>query len=199
MDNMTQFTLFMELLDTMNDLLEGGFDSDNVYHARMKMDCHFAKFDEINGIEQVMPVNLLDGIAKKLVYMPELKQYAKMIETFQAENEIYLLDLPLKIEEATTCEVQLIIGFFTILNELLEAGMTNCNVYEAHIRLDDLFKVFEDKADGNEELLTAILNTMPSGLEDMPINVNTFFNDLTHHLGIPILLNYSEGNLNAAI
>ena len=194
---MTQFTLLMELLDTMNDLLEGGFDSDNVYHARMKMDCHFAKFDEINGIEQVKPINLFGGIAKKLAHMPELKQYAKMIETFQAENEIYLLDLPLKIEEATIEQVQLIIGFFAILNELLEAGMTSCNVYETHIRLDDLLKAFEDETEANEDLLNAELNAMPSDLEDMPINVGTFFQDLTEHLGIPIILNESEGHFNA--
>jgi len=196
---MTQFNLFMELLDTMNDLLEGGFDSDNVYHARMKMDCHFSKFDEINGIEQVKPINLLDGIAKKLVYMPELKQYAKMIETFQAENEIFLLDLPLKIEEATTEEVQLIIGFFTILNELLAAGITPCSAYEAHIRLDDLFKAFEEEAEENEELLNTELNAMPSDLVDFPINTETFFQDLTDHLGIPIILNENEGITNATI
>ena len=196
---MTQFTLLIELLDTMNDLLEGGFDSDNIYHARMKMDCYFAKFDENNGIEQVKPVNLLDGIAKKLVYMPELKQYAKMIETFQAENEICLLDLPLKIEEATIEQVQLIIGFFTILNELLEAGMTSCNVYEAHIRLDDLFKAFEDEAEANEDLLNAELNAMPSNLVDMPIHAETFFQDLTEHLDIPIVLNESEGITNATV
>ena len=196
---MIQFTLFMELLDTMNDLLEGGFDSDNVYHARMKMDCHFAKFDENNGIEQVKPINLLGGIAKKLIYMPELKQYAKMIETFQAENEICLLDLPLKIENITIEEVQLIIGFFTILNELLEAGITPCSAYEAHIRLDDLFKAFEDEAEANEELLNAELNAMSSDLDDMPIHAETFFQDLTDYLGIPIILNESEGNFNANI
>ena len=192
---MTQFTLLIELLDTMNDLLVSGFDSDNIYQARMNMDCHFAKFDENNGTEQLNPINLLGGIAEKFALMPELKQYVKTIETFQAENEIYLLDLPPKIEAATIEEIQLIIGFFTILNELLEAGMTSCNVYEAHIRLDDLFKVFEEEAKANEELL----NAMPSELVDFPINVGTFFQDLTDHLGIPTILNESEGHFNAAI
>ena len=196
---MTQYILLIELLDTMNDLLVSGFDSDNIYQARINMDYHFAKFDENNGIEQIKPINLLGGIAKKFAHMPELKQYAKMIETFQAENEIYLLDLPPKIETATVEEIQLIIGFFTILNELLEAGMSSCNVYEAHIRLDDLFKAFEVEAEANEELLNAELNAISSDLEDMPINTETFFQDLTDHLGIPIILNEKEGHFNATI
>ena len=190
---MTQFKLFLELLETMNHLITTGMTSDNIYLARMHIDSLFATFDEHNSSEVSKLDTILDAIAKKVAQLPkELKQYFHMIETFQAENEIFLGDLPTSIEDATIEQVQFIMEFFTILNELLTTGMTNENIYQAHDDIDDLLKAFEEQAEAEEDRLKAELANTPSDLEDMPIKVDTFFNDLTHHLGIPLLLDESE-------
>jgi len=192
---MTQFKLFLELLETMNHLLTIGMTSDNVYEARMHIDALFTIHDEDSHVEASKPDtdNILNAIATKIAQLPkELKQHFQMIETFQAENEIYLGDLPLNIEDATIEQVQFIMEFFTILNELLTTGMTNENIYQAHNDLDDLFKAFEEQAETEEDRLKAELANIPNDLEDMPINVDTFFNDLADHVGIS-LLDESEG------
>jgi hypothetical protein len=197
---MTKLKLFLELLDTMNHLLTTGMTSRNVYEARMYMDDLFTKFDELNYLETTQLDNLLNTVTLKVTDFPkELKQYFQLIETFQAENEIYLQDLPLKIEEATIEQFQLILAFFIILNELLETGMTDDGMYQAHKSIDDLFKEFEEEAEAYEDRLRAELNAMSNDLEAMPINIGTFFQDLTHHLGIPILLDEMECVTNGAI
>jgi hypothetical protein len=76
---------------------------------------------------------------------PEVKQYFRMIETFQAENEIFLQDLPQPFEKHTIEQVQLMVGFFDILNDLLQAGITACTAYEARIKIDSLFRDFEQE------------------------------------------------------
>jgi len=153
---MTKLTLFLQLLDTMNHLITTGMTSRNVYDARMHMDDLFTRFDEHHGLEMTKLDNILNVIAIKIAHLPkELKQYFQMIETFQTENEIYLQDLPLNIEDATIEQVQFIIGFFTLLNDLMETGMTADSIYQAHKQIDDLLKAFEEEMEEHEDKLRA--------------------------------------------
>jgi len=193
---MTKLILFTELLEIGNELLGARATSNNVYEARKKLDYIFEKFEEDADYPVCELAMALDDIAINTLKFPkELKDYFHGIETFQAENEIYLHDLPhFHIME----QAQLMVGFFTILENLLATSMTPCDTHQAHLHLDDLFKAFEEDAEAHEDMLKAELNAM-SNLEQMPINVGTFFQDLTHQLGIPVLTEEMERVTHDAI
>jgi len=193
---MTKLILFTELLEIGNELLETDVTSNNVYEARKKLDYIFEKFEENSDYPVCELVTALDDIAINTLNFPkELKDYFHGIESFQAENEICLLELPC---HHTMEQAQLMAGFFTILENLLATSMTPCDAHQAHLHLDDLFKIFEEDAEAHEDMLKAELNAM-SNLEDTPINVGTFFQGLTHQLGIPVLTDEMERATNGAI
>jgi len=147
---MTQLTLFMELLDVIKEVLETGATSTNIYYARLQLDTAFNKFEENDGLELSALGTILDKIAIDLLGMtPELKAYFKLIENAQAENEIYPHDLP-SINNSVEV-AQLVSEMMDILNALLHAGVTPCTAHEAHTKLDDLFKRFEQQAEAHEE------------------------------------------------
>jgi len=191
---MTQFNLFLELTGIINDLLEVGMTSYSVYDARMKIDRLFSEFCETEGVKlSELEKILVDTDIKELSMPPELKLYFQMIANFQTENEINTSALPQQFGDNTIEQVQLMVGFLDIVNNLLESGVTSLNLYDAHIKIDDLFKAFEEQEEAEEDRLRAELNNMPSDLEDMPINVDTFFNDLADHIGMPLSLGEANG------
>jgi len=193
---MTKLNLLTELLETANTLLENDMTSLSIYQARTQIAYLFDKFEEDADLPTCDTCNTIDEITINTLNFPkELKDYFHALETFQAENEIYLHDLPhFHIME----QAQLMVGFFTILENLLATSMTPCDAHQAHLHLDDLFKIFEADAEAHEDMLKAELNAM-SNLEDMPINVGTFFQDLTHQLGIPVLTDEMERVTHGAI
>ena len=77
-----------------------------------------------------------------MLTMPkELQDYFLMIESFQSGN--YFQGLPPLPEPNTIEHAQLMVGIFAILNDLLAAGITSCNLHEAHMLLDALLYEFE--------------------------------------------------------
>ena len=148
---MTKLTLFMELLDVIKELLETGATSTNIYGARLQMDTVFNKFELFDDMELSQLDRVLDKISVDLLEMPsELKAYFKWIENAQAENEIYPHDLP-NVDNSFEA-AQFVSEFMDILNQLLHAGITPCTSHEAHMKLDDLFKRFEQQAEADEDM-----------------------------------------------
>lgn len=146
---MTQFNLILELTTIFKELLEASKAGYNVRHARRLMDLAFDRFEEMDGVEVSEMETTLDTIAIKTMDMPsELKDYFRYIENCQADNEIYPHDLPnfnSSIEFA-----QLATTFLTIVNDLLNVGITPCNAHQARLLLDDLFRKFEEQVEADE-------------------------------------------------
>lgn len=141
---MTKLILFIELLEIGTELLEAGITGDNVYDARKQLDGIFEKFEEHADFSPCEMTPVLNEIAIKALSIPrELKNYFHIIEHFQAENEIYP-------HHHTIEQTQLMMSFFTILEDLLSTRMTPCDAHQAHIRLYKLFKAFEDEAEEKE-------------------------------------------------
>lgn len=145
---MTKLILFTELLEVGTQLLEAGITGANVYEARKQLDYIFEKFEENEDFSTCEITTVLDEIAITALSIPkELKDYFRIIERFQTENEICLLELP---HQHTMEQAQLMAGFFTILEDLLSTRMTPCDANETHIRLYEMFKAFEDEAEERE-------------------------------------------------
>ena len=170
---MTQLTLLMELLDVIKEILETGATSANIYYARQYMDITFNRFEEHDGMEPSKLDTVLDKIAIHSLDMPpELKVYFKSIESFRPKNEIDPHDFP--SGDNSIDVAQLVTDFMVILNELLHAGVTPCTSHEAHVKLDDLFKRFEQQAQAHEEM---------AGIDDdMPNALNHFFPNIQDDL-----------------
>ena len=143
---MTQFKLFLGLLEIITQLIEAGANSFSTYEARLLLDSLVDDFDEDHGIYleedeaaeggESKLKNILDGIDAKILAMPKgLHEYFQVIESFQ--------DLPSLSEPNTVEHAQLMVGIFTILNDLLKVGVTSCNLHEAHMQLDALLEEFE--------------------------------------------------------
>lgn len=148
---MTKLTLFIELLEVIKELLEASMTAYNVRHAHQLMELAFNRFEEREGMKLSDLDTIINDISIKLVNMPpELKEYFQLMEQFQVENEIYSHDIT---NFNNSIEVaQFAIAFFTILNDLLQAGVTPDNTYLAHLLLDDLFKEFEEQVEKIEDL-----------------------------------------------
>ena len=157
---MTQLNLFLQLLDTMNHLLQTEMTSRNIYQSRMNMEDLFIKFDEHHLLDIFKLDNISNIIATQVAQLPkELKQYFQMVETFQVGNETYFQELPPQIEHATLEQFQFIIDFFTLLYTLMEDGMTADSIHHAHTEIDDLLKAFEEQTEAIEDQLRAETNT----------------------------------------
>ena len=147
---MTQLNLILELTDMFKELLEATKTGYNVRHAHNMMDLAFDRFEEMDGVDVSEMGTILDEIAIKIMDMPsELKDYFRYIENCQDENEIYPHDLP-RFDNSIEF-TQLATGFFAIINDLLQAGVTPCIAHEARLFLDDLFKSFEDELEAKEQ------------------------------------------------
>jgi len=144
---MTKFDLFLDLLFSINQLLEGGLTKDNIRDVRLLVNHSFKRFAE-REIADISELGTIDGIAIKTLDMPKLlHDYPKVLTEFQNTGE----------------GVGLMIGMFTILDELLAMGITSCSAHVARLKLDFLFNTYEqdnkdegEQFEGMEELLTEI-------------------------------------------
>ena len=200
---MTQFKLFLELLEIITQLFETGANACNTYEARLLIDSLLDDFDENQGIyiEEEAETKaetaeggeskletIIAGIDAKMLAMPkELQDYFLMIESLQSGN--YFQGLAPLPEPNTIEQAQLMVGIFTILNDLLVAGITSCHLHEAHMLLDALLYEFEQsQAD--------IVNTV----EDSAINaLDHLFPNLENQLGALTIFPKSEVDFNAII
>ena len=81
-------------------------------------------------------------------------------------------------------QLQFTTQLFTILNDLLEAGITSCNVHQARLEFDYLVDQFEEM----------------DGLEiDEPITLNNFFPDLQDGLNSLTIFPESKDVTHGAI
>ena len=158
---MTQLNLFLEVLDTVTRLLKVGADASTTHEARRLIDSLVADFEESQGVyigeenrvsdevEQTPLEAMLIKIATKERTIPQdLKDYFLVTEHSQVkhhhiENEIFFRGLPPLNEEITPEEAKLRIGIFSILNDLLKAGVTSCTMHESHMELDALLAEHE--------------------------------------------------------
>ena len=151
---MTKFDLILELTYSINHLLQSGINCHSLHETHRMMEYSFDRFEEFDGTESSDMELFLDGIAIKLLEMPqELRDYYRVIDTYKAENEIYLCELPRHVANQTVEEVQLMVGLFTILDELLEIGMNSCTIHEARMKIDALFSDFEPEEEHEKELI----------------------------------------------
>ena len=166
---MTQLNLFLEVLDTVTRLLDFGADSKTTYEARSIIDSLVADFEENQGIEiedesvgdevELTPLeSMLIKIATKERTTPqELKDYFLVTEHFQVvkhhhiENEIFFRGSPPLKKECTPEVAKLRVGIFSILNDLIKAGLTSCTMHEAHMNLDALLAEHEQIQRGIED------------------------------------------------
>ena len=179
---MTQFNLFLRLLEIITQLFETGTNTCNTYEARLLIDSLLSDFDEGQGIycEEAETEaaetedgkskleTILDGIDAKTRAMPkELQEYFQMIESFQSGNGIYFQGLTPLPEPNTIEQAQLMVGIFATFNDLLEAGVTSCNLHEAHMQLDALLEEFElSQADIVEDSAINALDHLFPNLEN---------------------------------
>ena len=148
---MTQFNLILELLNIFEELLEAEKTGYNVRHARRLMDIAFNRFEEMDGVEVSEMGTILDTITLNILNMsPELKDYFRFIESCQTENETYPHDFP--IFDNSSEFSGFATDFLTIINDLLQTGITPCTAHHAHLLLDDLFEAFEYEAEELEAL-----------------------------------------------
>lgn len=168
---MTKLILFTELLEIGNELLEAGMKSSNIYEARKKLDDIFEKFEENSDYPTYDLSIALNEIAINALSVPKgLKDYFHAIESFQAENEIYLHELP---QLHTMEHAQLMAGFYTILENLLGTSITPCDAHQAHVQLYELSKCFEELTEELEEMAE----------DDFTLSVvSQFFPDLQEQL-----------------
>jgi len=155
---MTPLTLLLELLKAMNNLLSTDMTSVHIYQTRMHIDHLFTTFNESEHNESAKLVDteaIVAHIAHQLGHLPE---------------------------ELTLEQVHFIMAFLTILQRLVEKGMSIQQNYLAHDSLDDLLKAYEELAETEEDSIRAELNNRTTHLEDIPIHMTTFFHDLTTHL-----------------
>ena len=78
-------------------------------------------------------------------------------------------------------KLELTTELLNIVDNLLEAGITACNVHEARIQLDYLFNDFEEDEALDDDSLVGF---SPEELgqtfnQNQPINITTFFSDLS--------------------
>lgn len=134
---MTPLKLLLELLDVIQDLLEDGATSDNLSHARLQLDLAFDAFEELDGVDQSELGTLLDTIAIKLLEMPKaLKDYFQLLDSFQVKNEKDPRDDSVEMASLVT-------GFLTIINDLLQTGVTPCTAHQARLQLEEQLQAFE--------------------------------------------------------
>ena len=166
---MTQLNLFLEVLDTVTRLLEVGADASTTHEARRLIDSLVEDFEESQGVyigeensvsdevEQTPLEAMLIKIATKERTIPQdLKDYFLVTEHFQVkhhriENEIFFRGLPPLNEEITPEVAKLRVGIFSILNDMLKAGVTSCTMHEAHMNLDALLAEHEQIQRGIED------------------------------------------------
>jgi len=150
---MTKFDLVLELLYTMNEILDAGISTPVLLKAQGMLDYSIDRFEEFDGDTNPPKCRMeviLDGIDSKIRKMPPaLRDYFQFIEHCQAENEIRLCCLPHEFSDQTMEQVQFMIEFYDIFNEMLEMGMTSCNVHHAHMRINKLFQDFYESEDGD--------------------------------------------------
>ena len=184
---MTQFKLFLELLEIITQLFETGANACNTYEARLLIDSLLNDFDENQGIyieeeaeteaaedgESKLEI-ITGGIDAKMLAMPkELQDYFLMIESLQSGN--YFQGLAPLPEPNTIEQAQLMVGIFTILNDLLVAGITSCHLHEAHMQLDALLYEFEQsQADIVEDSAINALDHLFPNLENQLNALTTF-------------------------
>ena len=175
---MTQFKLFLRLLEIITQLIEAGANSFSTYESRLLINSLVDDFDEDQGIylEEAEAAedgesklkNILDGIDAKILATPKaLHEYFQVIESFQ--------DLPSLSESNTIEYAQLMVGIFAILNDLLVAGITSCNLHEAHMQLDALLYEFEQsQADIVEDSTINALDHLFPNLESELASLTIF-------------------------
>jgi hypothetical protein len=135
---MIKLDLFLELFYSTNHLLEGGLTKTNIQEVRCMMNYSFDRFDKLKA-DVADPDTIIEGIAFKLLKLNTPKEYVQVLNVFQSENEICLQALPKNFIYQSIDEVQLLLKLFTILNDLLEMGMTSCHIDAARMKIKDLF------------------------------------------------------------
>ena len=138
---MTKLNLFLGLMDIIHNLHEGGITSCAAYEALIQINSVFDNFEENDGVGENSIHKVFEDVFFTTEYMPEeLQQYFHTVENFHSRNKIHLKTLPPRVE--TTGQAELMAGLFNTLNELLEAGVTSCNNYQARMKINDLFLYF---------------------------------------------------------
>ena len=153
---MTKLNLFLDLMGIIHNLLEVGVTSCAAYEALMQINSVFDDFEENDGVTLPNSHKIFEDVFFTTSHMPEeLQQYFHTLENFHARNKILLKTLPPQVE--TTEQVELMAGLFNTLNELLEAGVSSCNNYQARMKINDLFLYFLEVDDTPQaEYLEAI-------------------------------------------
>jgi len=158
---MKKFDLFSDLLCSINQLLESGLTKDNICEVRTLINYSFNRFEkhEVSGINEL---GTIDSIAIKTLDTPKsLHGYFQVLTQFQNANEIHLGESLNQTIEG----VQLMIGVFVILDELLALGITLCNAHLARLKLDSLFDLYEQDNKGEGEQFEGIEDLL-TGLDD---------------------------------
>ena len=190
---MTQLNLFFGLLEVVTQLLEIGADSAITYEARLRVDSLVEGFEESQGVEmeedesvgddevEQSPLTaLLYKVAtKERTHPQELKAYFLVQEYFlvaenSQENEVCFRGLPSLPEASSPAEAKLQVEIFVILNDLLKAGVTSCNLHEAHMQLDALLEEHEQVQADMEDNAIGALNHLFPNLENQ-LNSLTIF------------------------
>ena len=158
---MTKFDLFLDLLCSINQLLEGGLTKKNISEVRLLVDHSFDRFEE-REIANSSELSTIDGVAIKALDMSKLlHDYPRVLNAFQN----------------TARGAELLDGLFTTLEELLYLGVTFCNTDIARRKLASLFDTYEqgeveiDEAEQFEvleDLLTEIDDYMKEEREKYP-------------------------------
>ena len=190
---MTQFNLFIAILEIITQLLEVGADASTTHEARQALDALVAEFYESEGVEiESTPLGaIIHKIATKRRTIPqELKGYFLVKECFeiapdyQLETEIFFRGLPSLKEECSPEESILRVSIFIILNDLLQVGINSCSLHESHMKLDALLEEHEHIQQIEEERKARALDHL--------------FPNLKHQFNSLTIISKSEGDLNAS-
>ena len=140
---MTKLNLFLELMDTIHTLLEIGVTDYHAYDARLQFNSIFDNFEENDGVALPDSHKVFEDIFFTVEHMPEeFQQYFYTMDNFHSKNKIHLKTLPPQACIETTQQAELVTGLFSILNELLEVGISACNNHQALMKINDLFDYF---------------------------------------------------------
>jgi hypothetical protein len=95
-----------------------------------------------------------------------VQEYFQVVENSQMENEVFFRGLPSLKEASSPAEAKLQVEIFVILNDLLKAGVTSCNLHEAHMQLDALLEEHEQVQADMEDSAMGALNHLFPNLEN---------------------------------
>jgi len=155
---MTKFDLFLDLLCSINQLLEGGLTRKNIREVRLLVNHSFDRFEE-RELTDISELGIIEGVAIKALDMSKLlHDYPRVLNAFQN----------------TARGAELMTGVFAILEELLYLGVITSNTHIARQKLASLFDTYEqgevdiDEAEQFEDLLTEIDDYMKGEREKYP-------------------------------